>query len=294
MDGVNQGLRQRRVPGRHGGGLAAVMFSIVALLLAACGPAPDASPTASGASPGVSAAPTGSPPGAASASPSAGPTGSVTIPDTPAGTRLQRVLDAIGGGEPFTVAEVGEAFAPAFLAQVPADQLITALAQVAAAGPFSVTSYTPGPDGFQAEARLEGPAATLSVDIAVEPGRPEPDRRPALQAGRRGPSASPAASWDEVDTALRELVAQPSLLAAEITGGRCAPIHALDAEPQPRHRLDVQAVRPGRAGAPGSGRHRRVGRAAGHSRRLEEPPQRDDAGRARGDDAHPRRVRDAR
>ncbi len=45
-----------------------------------------------------------------------------------------------------------------------------------------------------------------------------------------GPSASPAASWDEVDTALRELVAQPSLLAAEITGGRCAPIHALDAD----------------------------------------------------------------
>lgn len=176
----------------------------------------------------VASAPPSAP---ASAPPSATPAGPITLPATPVGRRLQWVLDALNSaGVQLTAADVTEAFAPSFLAQVPVDQLNVALQQVAAVGPFTVASYTPVPGGLQAEARIEGPAASLSVGIAVDAAAPNRITGLLFKPVTAGPSASPIASWGELDTALRGLVPAPSMLAAEITGGRCAPIHALDAD----------------------------------------------------------------
>jgi beta-lactamase class A len=221
-----------------------VIIAVVASILTACGSSPSSSPAASGAPTAVSptssasgdaaaASPTpaGSPFGTASASPSPAPTGPITLPATPAGTRLQWVLDAINSpGAPTIAADLRDAFAPSFLAQVSIDQLGQALTQVAGAGPFRLASYTPAAGGLQAEARLEGPGATLSVGIAVESAAPNRIMGLLFRPVTAGPSASPIASWGEIDTALRGLVSEPSLLAAEITGGRCAPIHALRAD----------------------------------------------------------------
>ena len=141
------------------------------------------------------------------------------------------MLDALNGaGVQLTAADVTEAFAPSFLAQLSIDQLKTALQQVAAVGPFTVGSYTPVPGGLQAEARIDGPAASLSVGIAVDAAAPNQIIGLLFKPVTAGPSASPIASWGEIDTALRGLVPAPSMLAAEIKAGRCAPIHALDAD----------------------------------------------------------------
>jgi beta-lactamase class A len=241
--GFTHGARLRRAGHRPSHARSLLTVVVVGIILTGCGSAPTASPTASGtasaapsaaasgASPAASPAAGGSPSGAASASPSAGPTGPITLPTTPAGTRLQWVLDVInGGGANLTPAQANEAFAPSFLAQVPVDQLIAALGQVAAAGPFTVGSYTPGPDALRAEARLDGAAAGLSVGIAVDAAPPNRIVGLLFRPVAADPSASPAASWDEIDTALRGLVSEPAMLAAEITDGRCVPIHALDAD----------------------------------------------------------------
>jgi beta-lactamase class A len=156
--------------------------------------------------------------------------GPISLPPTRVGTRLQWVLDAINSGAvQLTPVEVNDAFAPTFLAQVSIDQLSQAFKQVAGAGPFRVASYTPAADGLQAEARLEGPGANLSVGIAVESAAPNRITGLLFKPVTAGPSPSPAASWGEIDTALRGLVSEPSMLSAEIAGGRCAPIHALNA-----------------------------------------------------------------
>jgi beta-lactamase class A len=139
------------------------------------------------------------------------------------------VLDLLNdNAAQLTEGEITDAFAPSFLAQVPAEQLMPVLRQIAAAGPFTVTSYTPNAGDLQAEARFDGPGAALAVGIAVEPAAPNRIAGLLFQPATAGPSAAPVASWDEVDRALAGLVAQPSMLAAEITDGRCTPIHALD------------------------------------------------------------------
>jgi beta-lactamase class A len=208
----------------------ATTMAVAALIMAACGSIPTASPAASGTSPAASPATAASPSGIASATLAAGPTGPITLPATPAGTRLKWVLDVVnGGGAQLTAAEAREAFAPTFLAQVPVDKLVQALGQVAAAGPFTVGSYIPGTDGFRAEARLDGAAAALSVGITVDEAPPNRIVGLLFKPASAGPSESPVASWSEVDTTLRGLVSEPSMLAAEITDGRCTPIHGLGA-----------------------------------------------------------------
>ncbi len=203
---------------------------LVAVLLMV-GPALVAGPAVWGADAGASPAPPSASPAAAAASPSAAPSGSVTLPDTPTAARLQWVLDALDkGADPLTVAEISDAFSPAFLALVTTDQLTQGFAQIAAAGPFTVTSYTTSADGLQAEARLDGPGAALAVGIAVEQAAPHRIAGLGFEPVSASPTIAPIATWGDVDVALRDLVPQASVLAAEIVDGQCVPIHALDAE----------------------------------------------------------------
>ena len=203
---------------------------LIAVLLMV-GPALVAGPAVQGADADQSPASPSASPAATAASMSAAPSGSVTLPDTPAATRLQWVLDALDkGADPLTVAEISDAFSPTFLAQVTTDQLTQAFAQIAAAGPFAVTSYTPSADGLQAEARLDGPGPALSVVLAVEQAAPHRIVGLGFEPASASPTIAPIATWSDVDVALRGLVPQPSMLAAEIVDGECVPIHALDAE----------------------------------------------------------------
>ncbi len=204
-------------------------------MLAGCGSTSPSSPTISSPPTGVGSAPptvvvTAPASLPASAVPLAASGGPITLPATPVGKRLQWVLDALNSASvQLTAADVTVAFAPSFLAQLSIDQLNTALQQVAAAGPFTVVSYTPVPGGFQAEARIDGPTASLSVGIAVDATAPNRIAGLLFKPVTSGPSAAPIGSWDEVDTALRGLVPEPSMLAAEIKVGRCAPMHTLGA-----------------------------------------------------------------
>lgn len=225
-------------------GRLAVTIAVAVAFLTGCGAAPVSSPTttdapasaspvtSASAGPGASSAPSIPPTKPVSAAPSASPSGPITLPPTPVGTRLRWVLDVLNRpGTPPTVAEVTTTFSPTFLAQVPAAELIAVLEQIADAGPFTLTAYTPA-DDVSAQARIDGPALALSVGLAVEPTAPNRIVGLLFQPADAdaSPRASPATSWGEIDAVLDGLVSEPSMLAAEITNRSCSPIHALDAD----------------------------------------------------------------
>jgi beta-lactamase class A len=196
--------------------------ALFAVVLAGCGgPSPTAAPSQTGS---ASAGATASSLPSVSAGPSVGAS---SIASTPAGTRLAWVLDQVNGAASgLTAAVVGQTFAPSFLAQVPAAQLIPTLQQVAAAGPYAMSDYSPGSDGLTAKALLTATAVGLEVDIAVEAAPPN------LVSGlvfKNASVDSSNATWVDIDTSLAGLTSEHSLLAAEVTGGSCQPIHALDA-----------------------------------------------------------------
>jgi beta-lactamase class A len=210
----------------------ALALLAAASLVAGCGASASAlPPTAPTPTPTPTSAPTPAPPGTNSPAPTAAETIPVALPSTPVGTRLAWVVGILNGtaARP-TAAEISAAFAPSFMAQVSVDKLATGLEQVAGAGPFIVASYTPTADGLGAVARLDGTVMSLTAAIAAEATPPNRIASLVFKPATDVPSPSPAASWEEIDTTLRGMVSEPSILAAEITGGRCVPIHALDAD----------------------------------------------------------------
>jgi beta-lactamase class A len=149
--------------------------------------------------------------------------GAVPVPDTAAGRQLRWVLDQLDGdSDAPTDAELEERFAPAFLQQVPGDQLREVLSQFAGAAPWALVSVADEQGESLLRAIVRGADGAQSVTIAVEPE--EPFRIVGLLFE---PAA--AASWDDVDAALETLGPRVNFLAAEVTEGGCSSIHARDA-----------------------------------------------------------------
>lgn len=105
-----------------------VGWLVVALVLGGCAAGPgeeDATPTAS-----------------------AGPSATeVAIPDTNAGRATRWVLDELAAADGPTAEEAEDAFAPVFLAEIPAQQVGSVFDQLRALGPFAATAYSEGPVG---------------------------------------------------------------------------------------------------------------------------------------------------
>jgi beta-lactamase class A len=203
--------------GRRRGVRGAAAIALIASLLAACGAPSSTASTAASRAAG---------PSAAASSPAPSPAAS-SIADSPAGRRLAWVLDQLNGGaSQLTVGAVGDIFAPWFLAQIPAAQLIATLRQAAASGPYTLSAYTRTADGTGAQARFTASLASLDVFINVDADSPN------LISGLVFKAAVPTSgttSWSDIDTALAGLASEHSLFAAELNGGACQPVHALNA-----------------------------------------------------------------
>ena len=148
------------------------------------------------------------------------------FPATPAGEQLAWVVGRMNAGASLGEAEIQSRFSPQFLAQVPADELAIALAQVAVAGPlrFGATLESSGPATLIARLdRTDG--VSLRATIVVEPSGAGRITGLLFQPYTSAPQPT---NWDEVDERLAELAGQASLLAIEV--GREAPVHAREAE----------------------------------------------------------------
>ncbi|HEY7031383.1 MAG TPA: serine hydrolase [Thermomicrobiales bacterium] len=158
----------------------------------------------------------------------------VALPDTPVGRQLGWVLGVLNGGAAaLTVADVQQHFGPAFLAAVPADQLIATLRAIAGeAAPVRLVGFAGQPTATQAVALVESGVmpGTFSVSIAVDPTPPYLIEGLLLQPVAASPGTPVAvANWDDLDRQASALAATAVVAAAELVDGRSQPIHARDA-----------------------------------------------------------------
>jgi hypothetical protein len=152
----------------------------------------------------------------------------VPIPETAVGKRLAWVMEQVNGqASKLTAGDVDAAFASSMLAQVSSAQLISALRQIAADGPYAVTYYDSRASDTQAEAIIAGRSSFLRVRISVEAAPPNLITGLLFTAAS---GATGATSWSEIDAALSGLASEHGLLAAELGDGGCEPIHGLNAD----------------------------------------------------------------
>jgi beta-lactamase class A len=157
----------------------------------------------------------------------------VQIPDTPVGEQLAWVLDQLGG-DALVLDEqiINDHFAPAFLEQISAADLIDTFEQLAAQlAPLRLTGFAGEPTETEAIARSSGgDGGSYLVSVAVEPEPPHRMLTLLFQVDPATlPTPTPLSSWDELDPQLQALAPQVNFLAAELVAGECRTIHGLNA-----------------------------------------------------------------
>ena len=146
-----------------------------------------------------------------------------SFPATPAGRQLAWVVEHMNFGSVPSTAALARHFSAAFLAQVPAGQLVAALTQVAAAAPLRYGAQLGPATATALVARLDGAqGVSLKTTISVEPGAAHLIGGLLFQPYTATPKP---ASWPAVDTALESLAGQATMVAIEV--GRSAPLHGL-------------------------------------------------------------------
>jgi hypothetical protein len=128
--------------------------------------------------------------------------------------------------------DVAPHFTPDFTSHEPVRDLVTLFGKLGAQlAPLAVDRVEPGstPERLVVVAhsgRLGTPSdAKMQISLAVEESEPH---RIAGLTFRRLIDAKPATSWDEVQARLKAVSPSVSFSAAEIVGGRCAPISSIE------------------------------------------------------------------
>ncbi len=106
---------------------------------------------------------------------------------------------------------------------VPFDQFIEIAAQLQATGPWIPTEVAPNATDLSAQVTIQGTGAAFALRIDVD------DTPKHLIIGLVLQPAAPK-SWNEVDSGLSSFGASVGLLAAEISGPNCTPVHELNAD----------------------------------------------------------------
>jgi beta-lactamase class A len=184
-----------------------VSTAAAATILAAQG-TPDASPVAS---------PAASP----EASPVAGDLGAFL--QTPVGQQFSWVLAALNGEEDLSPDAYEARFDPSFVQAVPYDDFMVTFDQLVASGPWTPTEVAPGATDLAAEVTIQGTGSALVLQIAVG------DTTEHLIYGLTAQPAAPP-TWEEIDAGLSGFGSTVGLLAAELSGTSCTPVHELNAD----------------------------------------------------------------
>lgn len=155
-----------------------------------------------------------------SPTPSPTPTASapVTIPDTPAGTQLRWVLDAIPRA-PLTESELKAHLTPAYYAQVPPDQINQVFQSLAGLTLISVSDARP--------TEIEAKAAAGSNEFTISLSVDGTGKISGLLFKPITPPKPVPTGWAEIDRRLAAVAPQTGFMAAEITGNSCRTVHAV-------------------------------------------------------------------
>lgn len=198
--------------------LALLLLLVVALLSAACGSADSAG------SPAEEDAPTPDP----TAAPTSAPTAA------PAQERLEWFVAALNAEAPPSVEEIEARFSPAFLTQVPYEQLLQGAAQMTAAvpPPLSIESVTPRlPDGTALEAVLVSADGTARLNVMLETAAEEPHLIEGLvgvpDAALEFPTELTVPQLDEM---LANIGADSALGVYDVSDGECNALHEIRAD----------------------------------------------------------------
>jgi putative CocE/NonD family hydrolase len=101
-----------------------------------------------------------------------GAVAAVEPPPTPAGQQLVWVLDTLNSGESPSVAAIEQHFSPAFLEVVPPDQLVQALAPIAAGRPLRVAAVLSQQDAVGLQVRVDasdGARYRVTIEVGATP-----------------------------------------------------------------------------------------------------------------------------
>ena len=154
--------------------------------------------------------------------------GLLALSTTPVGGSVAWVMEQVNGNASrLTAVDLPARFSPAFLAGVPAAQLLAVLKNVAATGPYTLTRFETSPQGYEVAARITAATASFDVSVVVDSASPNLITLLLLEPARELPSA---ASWGELDSELGKIAPQVSVYAAEVGNGKCATVHGLNSD----------------------------------------------------------------
>lgn len=141
---------------------------------------------------------------------------------TPVGERAAWVIAGLNGeGEDITEERYAALFDPSFVQSVPFDQFLPVVAEIAASGPWEAIVVAPSATEIAATVTIQGTGVAYDMVIGVD----ETSERRIVNLGFQ-PGAP--RGWADVDAALSAIGPTVGLLAAEVTGTGCAPVHSLD------------------------------------------------------------------
>ena len=153
----------------------------------------------------------------------------VSIPESPLGAHLCRVLDLVNHGVTGTTGPELEALVtPEFAAQVPGAMLRLVLAQLhTQLSPLTLRSLQVAPDGLSARGILDSrESGPFSVSLVLEPTG---ENRmagllfaPAPEADLQAPD-----TWDELTPMLADVAPDHTLFVAEVVDGECVPVQGV-------------------------------------------------------------------
>ncbi len=149
-------------------------------------------------------------------------------PTGPARAQLDWVVTVLNDGGQLTIDEIEERFGPAFLAEIPADQLAAFIPQVLefAEPPFTVERFEPSDGGLSAEAVLVGADdRRLSTQIHVAASAPN-----LIQGLGFVPTELEfpvPVDVQTIDDRLVDMAPRSSLGVYDVTGGSCTAVHEI-------------------------------------------------------------------
>ena len=146
----------------------------------------------------------------------------------PVRAQLDWVVTALNNGGELTVEEIEERFSPAFLAEIPADQLAAFIPEVFAFAepPYTVERFEPDDDGLVANAVLLG-TNDRGLSVEIEVAAEAPNLIEGLGFAPTELAFPTPIDVETIDARLVELAPQSSLAVYDVSDGGCAAVHEI-------------------------------------------------------------------
>jgi len=163
------------------------------------------------------------------------------LPDSPVGEAAAWILAVLDDDAAPAADDLAARFAPSFLEQVPADQLVPVLAQLQADAPYTVVGVTPADATTAAEVTIVGTSGQfLAMQVALDDdGLVEG----LLFGPGTDPTREPATTWSGLEDRVGEVDARSAVLVAQVgADGTCTPVEGAPSGSDPDAALPLGSI----------------------------------------------------